>query len=267
MPTRSLRCLLVATLVSGCFSTSDFDVDEETPPAASGVATAGAAGKQAAGSGGTTGGGQETNGGSAGVAGHPQAGTGGAATSGAGGNPQNGSGGNPQSGSGGNAQSGTGGKASGGAPGAGAGGSAKAGAAGAAQAGKGGAAGQSGGPLPVGSPCAPGEAGDALCAGKEKGTETVCSAQGACVHGCHVAALHCPKSAPFCTKSECTATAPVGTPCAGGNDDVTCNLGLPGSEMVCSTSSKSCIAGCHSDFDCPSARPTCSMGSLPWSCK
>jgi hypothetical protein len=50
--------------------------------------------------------------------------------------------------------------------------------------------------------------------------------------------------------------APSGPPCS---NDGACNPGDDGSGMICSTTSHTCIAGCHSDAQCP-GDTTCQSG-------
>ena len=47
--------------------------------------------------------------------------------------------------------------------------------------------------------------------------------------------------------------------------DTQCNGGQAGTEKVCSTSSRTCIAACHGDADCPSGK-TCDKSRATWSC-
>lgn len=113
-------------------------------------------------------------------------------------------------------------------------------------------------PLALGAACTT----DAECGGP--GSARVCGASShTCVIGCHGDA-DCP-SGTACDKSGSAwvcapTTLPLGAPCTADSQ-----CGGPGDARVCSTSSHTCIKGCHLDADCPSGT-TCDESKSPWQC-
>ena len=64
------------------------------------------------------------------------------------------------------------------------------------------------------------------------------------------------------------ASATPSSPPAGAtscSSDAQCNGGQSGTGKVCSTSSRTCIAACHGDSDCPSGN-SCDTSKATWSC-
>jgi hypothetical protein len=107
---------------------------------------------------------------------------------------------------------------------------------------------------------------DAACDGATSASGRVCGASShVCVVGCHYDS-DCPSGSSCDKSSSAWVCKPKKVPLGGScSTDTDCNGGQTGAGAVCSTSSKTCIAGCHYDSDCSGGK-TCDHTTTPWSC-